>query len=65
MDLVLLPEKNKTQFDELQMAKQNLDVKFVSEYYETFCSLFPETASITGLSGSFNEVALQVRDRVL
>ena len=56
MDLVLLPEKNKAQFDELpDSLKQNLDVKFVSEYYEAFCSLFPETASITGLSGSFNE----------
>ena len=40
MNLVLLPAKNKAQYDELpDSLKQNLDVKFVSEYYEAFCSI--------------------------
>ena len=56
MNLVLLPAKNKAQYEELpDSLKQNLDVKFVSEYYEAFCSLFPEEASVTGVAGSYSE----------
>jgi ATP-dependent Lon protease len=56
MNLVLLPEKNKPQYEELpDSLKQNLDVRFVSEYYEAFCTLFPEVASVTGVANSFSE----------
>ena len=58
MNLVLLPENNKAQYDELpDSLKENLEVKFVSEYFEAFSSLFPQEAGLGSSVGNFTETA--------